>query len=118
MGDKRIALQKIERVSNGITPSYQGSISTGDVHQVNNNGKVFIQFKKANAVDCTVTFTTPGSLDGNAVADYAPICAASGGDIMVGPFDPAIYNKIGTHDLEFAVSNIDGLTLGAFLLEG
>ena len=116
MGDKRITVQKIKRTGDGITPSYEGSLSTGDTHQVNNDGEVFLQFKKSGAADCVVTVQTPGSVDGNAIAELTVTVPASTGDKMMGPFNPAVYNILGGHDLEFTLSNIAGLTMAAIRL--
>ncbi len=118
MADVRITVQKMKRTGNGITPSYQGSLSVSDTYQVNNNGKVFLHFKKSASVNCTVTVITPPSLDGNAVADLAVVVPATTGDKMFGPFDPAVYNVLGGHDLEFTLSDIDGVTMAAVLMEG
>lgn len=118
MADQRIVVQKLKRTGDGITPSYEGSLSTSNVYQVNNAGKVYLQFKKSAGTVCVVTVITPPSLDGNAVADLTVTVPADTGDKMFGPFDPSVYNVLGDHDLEFTLSNIAGLTVGAFLLEG
>ena len=117
MADQRIVVQKLKRAGNGITPSYEGSLQTSNVYQVNNDGRVFLQFKKSQATDCVVTFRTPGSVDGNAIAELTVTVPASTGDKMIGEFDPTVYNVLGAHDLEFTLSHISGLTVGAFLLE-
>ncbi len=118
MADVRITVQKIKRSGNGITPTYQGSLSASNTHQVNNNGKVFLHFKKSASVNCTVTIITPRTIDSNAVADLAVVVPATTGDKMMGPFDPNIYNVLGGHDLEFTLSDVDGLTMAAVLLDG
>ncbi len=118
MADLRIVVQKMKRSGDGITPTYQGSLSASNTHQVNNNGKVFLHFKKSAAVNAVVTVITPPSLDGNAVADLTVTVPANTGDKMFGPFDPSVYNVLGGHDLEWTVSDVDGLTMAAVLMEG
>lgn len=113
MADITIVVQKLVRGA-GLTPAYLGSLSASNTYQVNNNGKVFLHFKKTNAVNCVVTVVTPRSSDGNAVADYAgTTVVGSTGDKMIGPFDPKIYNKLGFHYFEVTLSDIDGLTMAA-----
>lgn len=110
MADVPVTVQVISR--SGITPTYAGSLSTSNVYQVPNNGKVFLQFKKAQATDCTVTFRTQGTVDGQAVADRTGTVPASTGDKLFGPFPTSVYGRT----LEVTLSNIDGLTMAAFRL--
>ena len=99
--------------TNGLDLADNGGLSVSDTYRVDNNGKVFLHFKKTAAVNCVVTVVTPNSEDGNAVADKTFTVPATTGDIHVGPFDPKIYNRKGFHDFEFTLSDIDGLTVAA-----
>ena len=113
MADQRIVVEKMSR-GGGLTPTFTGSLSVSNVYQVNNNGRVYLHFKKTGAGDCVVTVVTTGSFDGNAVADYAgTTVVATTGEKVIGEFDPAVYNILGGHDLEFTLSNITGLTVAA-----
>jgi len=108
MADVRLTPQTL--VPTGITPSYTGSLSTSNTYQVRNTGRCLLHFKKAAAVDCTVTITTPKTVGGLALAEQTVTVPASTGDKMIGPFPPSIYNNsIG--DLEFTLSDIDGLSV-------
>lgn len=99
-------------VTTGLNPTYAGSLSTSDTYQCDNDGKVWIHFKKANAVDCTVTFLTPATAgrDGLAIAELTVTVPASGGERLVGPFEQQIFNN-SSGKLQWTLSDVDGLTM-------
>lgn len=99
--------------TNGLDLTDTGSLSISDTYRANNNGKVMLHFKKTGAGVCTVTFVTPNSEDGNAVADKTVTVPATTGDIHVMGVNPKIYNRKGFHDFEFTLSDIAGLTVAA-----
>lgn len=115
MADIAVTVQK--PVKAGITPSYAGSLSTSNTYQVPNTGRTLFHFKKSAAVDCTVTFKTPRTVNGLAVAEDTKTVPASTGDKLYSGFDPATYNVPGTNYLEFTLSDVDGLTFAAFEVE-
>jgi hypothetical protein len=110
MADVAINPQDITRAS--ITPSYTGSLSVSDTYTVTNNGRVFLHFKKTGAGNCTVTITTPETVDGLAVADRTITVEATTGDRMVGLFPGLHYNTSGS--IRFTCSDITGLSVAAF----
>ena len=112
-------LQRIVRSGSGLTPVYTAVADIADTHEVNNNGKTtFLQFKKSGAGNAVVTFQTPGTVDGNAIAELTATVVATTGDKMIGPFARDVYNVAGQQFLRWTVDNITGLTVGAFYLEG
>lgn len=111
MPDVRVNPQQID--ADGIAIAFAGSLSTSDTYLVSNDGRVILHFKKSAAVVCTVTVDTPGSVGGLAVAQRTITVPASTGDIEAGPFPPDLYNQPGANDLEFTLSDIDGLTVAA-----
>ncbi len=113
MANRRFTPEQLVR--GGLTASYNSSILTPDTHQVANNGRVFFHFLKSGAGSCNVTFTTPGTVDGLAVADRVVVVPATTGDVFIGPFPQTIYNN-GVNDIEFACSEVTGLTIGVFRL--
>lgn len=117
MADITDTIQKVTRSGSGLTPSYTAVADTADTHYVNNDGKVFLHFKKTGAGNATVTIATQVTLDGNALADLTATVVATTGDKMLGPFDPAIYNVPGTHNLTWTVDDNTGLTVAAIKLE-
>lgn len=108
MADVNLTVQEITRA--GIDLADTGSLSTSDTYKVANNGRTFLHFKKSGAGACTVTITTPGTVDGLAVADKTVTVPATTGDVMVGPFPRQHYND-GSGLLSFTVSEITGLTV-------
>lgn len=94
--------------------TYNGGLLTADTHLVANDGKVLLHFKKSGAGACTVTFTTPGTFKGKAIADPTVNVPANTGDVFVGPFDKDLYNDAG--DLKFTVSEVTGLTVAVLHL--
>lgn len=93
-------------------PSYTGSLSTSNTYFVENDGRVFLHFKKTGAGACTVTMVTPGTVEGVAIADPTFTVPATTGDVMVGPFPRAPYND-GSNKLSFTCSEVTGLSVAA-----
>ncbi len=106
-------LQKLKRSGSGLTPSYTAVADIADTHQANNNGKMFLHFKKTGAGNAIITIQTPGSQDGNAIAELAATVVATTGDKMIGPFAPRIYNQFGQNYLQWTTDDITGLTVAA-----
>ena len=61
--------------------------------QVTNDGHTILEFKNTNAATRTITVQTPGTVDGNAVADPVATIAANTGDLIFKPFAPTFYNQ-------------------------
>jgi hypothetical protein len=112
-----ITLTPQEVGRSGITPTYTASgasplLNVVDTFTFNNTGKEFLHFKKTGAGACTVTFVTPGTVDGLAVPDRTLVVPATTGDVMVGPFPPSVYNSsAGTTLAGFTVSEVTGLSV-------
>jgi len=104
-------------VKGGIAATYTGVLLVPDTHLVRNNGKTFLHFKKAAAVDCVVTVQTPPTVAGLAVAEQTFTVPATTGDIFAGPFPPSIFND-SIQDLRFTLSDVDGLTVAVLKLGG
>jgi hypothetical protein len=113
MADVELTVQDCR--ATGITPSYTGSLSTENTYQVQNNGHVFLHFKKSGAGAATITITTPKTVGGLAVADQTISVPATTGDKMIGPFPPSIYNDA-DGILEFTSDEVTGLTVAAVRL--
>jgi hypothetical protein len=113
MADVSLTVQ--DCVVTGLAPSYTGSLSTENTYQVQNNGRVFLHFKKTGAGECTVTITTPVTKGGLAVADRTLTVPATTGDKMIGPFPPSIYNN-SSGLLEFTASEVTDLSVAAVRL--
>ena len=108
MANVRLTPQAIN--SAGIVPTNNGSLSVSDTYLVSNNGRVMLHFLKTGAGACTVTVTTPGTVDGLAVTDRTITVPATTGDRMHSKFSPDVYNDE-NGDLAFTLSEITGLTV-------
>lgn len=111
MADVRVEPERI--LPAGLAATYNAGLLVANTMQLRNTGRTFMHFKKSAAVDCTVTIITPKTVGGLAVAEQAIVVPATTGDMFMGPFPPNIYNN-GDGDLEFNVTDVDGLT-AAFL---
>jgi hypothetical protein len=105
MADIDLSTQNLLR--SGITPSYTGSLSTGNTYHIVNNGRVFLHFKKTGAGEATITIPTTKTLDGYTVQDQTFAVPASTGDVMAGPFPVGLFSK----DLTFTSNEITGLSV-------
>ena len=94
----------------GRTPTRNAGLSVADTYLVRNNGRTLLLFEKTGVGACTVTVETPVKSAGLDVAERTFIVAASTGDVIAGPFPPAIYND-GKDDLRFTLSDIAGLSV-------
>lgn len=113
MADKRIAVQALSRA--GLEATYEGSLATADTHQVNNDGRTFLHFKKSGAGNAVVSLILVKTVDGVTPAAKTVQVDATTGDVMIGPFPPGIYND-SNHDLEWTVNEVTGLTVAAIRL--
>lgn len=88
----------------GLVPSY-GAVDQANGEVFVNTGKEFLLVKNGDGSDHTVTITTPGTIDGQAIPDLA-VVVTLGEERCIGPFPKAIYNTTDTGqtpDLENAV---------------
>jgi hypothetical protein len=107
MAETRLTPQDLS--DQGITPSYTTSLSDSDTYLVNNDGKVFLHFKKTGAGDCDVTIQTPATVHGLAVAERTVTVPATTGDKMIGPFPPSVFND--GQDVKFTLSEVTDLSV-------
>lgn len=104
-------------LKSGLAATYLDSgaspkLNVTDTFTFNNTGKEVLHFKKSGAGACDVVISTPGTVDGLAVADRTVQIPATTGDKFIGPLPPSVYNTPGTDLLAgFTVSEITGLTL-------
>lgn len=106
-------LTVVNVVKTGLTTSYTGSLdlTASETYKFRNNGRVFLHFKKSEATAASIVIVTPHTVAGLAVADLTVAVPASTGDVMIGPFPPAIFND-SSGDVSFGIgTNVDGLTV-------
>lgn len=120
MATVTLSVQDITRA--GVTTTYttngaSPALNTSDTFTFTNTGKEYVIFQKTGANPCTVTFDTPGTIDGLAIAQRTVTVDAGSGDAIAttsveicGPFPPANYNSPGTSMLSgFTLSEVTGL---------
>lgn len=72
----------------GITPTYNSASGGGDKFPAGDD--IEVEIVNGSGGSLTATFTTPGNVGGNAIADLA-ITVADGARKKVGPFPRSIY---------------------------
>jgi hypothetical protein len=87
MARETLAIQTL--TSSGVIPAW--STPTVDGFKVSNDGMTHIHVKNGNAATCTVTVTTPTTVDGLAVADRTIAILTTAEKEFVLP--PTFYNQ-------------------------
>lgn len=82
-----VGTQRITR--GGVAPTYAAASAGGDSFTPGDS--TFLHVKNANAAACTVTFVTPGTVEGLAVADMTATVPATNGDLMIGPLPASLF---------------------------
>lgn len=98
-----------------ITPTRNGSLSAADTYVFANDGKVILLAEKTGAGSCTYTVATPRTIGGLAIADQTGTIAATTGDKVLGPFEPATHNDT-NGDASITFSEATGLTVAVVRL--
>lgn len=76
----------------GLAPTYAAAtVTDGDAFA--NDGNVLVHVKNTNAATRTLTIQTPAKVAGVDVAEVTVTIPANTGDVMIGPFDPSIFNQ-------------------------
>lgn len=83
-----LATQQI--VIGGLKPIF--TAANADGHAIENDGSMVLYVKNGSGVSINVTAVTPGTVDGNAVADRV-VAVPAGEDRIIGRFLPAVYNQ-------------------------
>ena len=109
-----LALQTIS--PSGIVPAY--TAANVDGHSVSNRGSQFVHVKNGGAASINVTFVTPVTVGGRAVADDV-VAIAAGAEKLIGPLAEAVFNQqsgtdVGKVYVDF--SAVTSVTVAAFTL--
>jgi hypothetical protein len=76
----------------GLNAAYQAAIADG--HMFANDGRQLLHVKNSDVADRTLTFPTPATQDGLAIADQA-VTVPAGGEQFIGPFPGRTFNQSG-----------------------
>lgn len=110
MSDVRLTPQDLDTAGQAVTRT---AVSTGNTYQVLLNSRgTTINWRKTGAGEATITITTPGTVDGLAIADRTIAVPASTGDVVARFFPDPYANSSG--DLEFTTDEGTGLTAAVF----
>ena len=80
--------QNITKV--GIAPTYGAPDAAGSI--IPGDGRTFLHFKNTGAV-LTVTVQTAYTPPGETLVAHTKVVPATTGDVMIGPFEPWIFNR-------------------------
>lgn len=113
MATTTLLTQAISR--SGLDPAY--TAANADGHTITNGGRMFIHVKNGDTSSKTITVTTPGEVDGLAIADRT-VTIAAGEEAVIGPFPPAIYNTDPgvTDKITVTFSAVTSVTIAALTL--
>jgi hypothetical protein len=76
--------------ASGLAPTYAAASGGGDTYSPGDH--VFAHIKNGGGASSTATFTTPGLVDGLAIADLTVSVPASG-ERMIGPLPARTFSK-------------------------
>jgi hypothetical protein len=83
---------------------------TTNTYKFLNDGKVVLNVRKTGANACTLTITTPGTVDDLDVEDRTVVVAATTGDVWITGLKPRYYSDAEGY-VAFTVSEVTGLTI-------
>lgn len=106
----RTALAVQQIVRGGLAPVYGAANAAG--HSYPNSGREFVHVKTIGT-PCNVTIITPGTVDGQAVADRV-VALLANSEAMIGPFPPDAYNQPTGDGVYLDFSAVTAVTIGAF----
>jgi hypothetical protein len=108
MARTALTVQQINR--NPLTPTYSSANGSGGNSIPNNDGQIFVIVKTVGT-GCVVTVSTPGTVDGLAIADKT-YTLGTNAERHIGPFPPNVYNQAdGSVYLDF--DSVTSVTLSA-----
>lgn len=99
-------------VRTGLVMAAEAANAEGDYFH--NDGRTFLYVKNAHTGDWVVTFDTPGSVDGLAIAQRA-VTVADATEVLIGPFPPNIYNDANSR-VQVTYDGVTALTVEAIRL--
>lgn len=96
----------------GLEATFASAAGGGDTFK--NDGRTFFEVNNGSGGDITLTFTTPGTVQGVAIADPTVVVTA-GERRHIGPFDPSIFNN-SSGLVAVGYSGVTSLTVAAIRL--
>ena len=111
----RVAVANQDVVAGGLEATFTNA--TGDDQEFDNDTgqRTFIWVKNADGSDHDVTIITPGTIDGNAVADLT-VTVTAGEERLIGPFPAGVYNQA-DNTVQIDYSATTGMSCAVITLE-
>lgn len=113
MGTTSISAVTIDR--DGASEATPTSLNNSDTFQVLNTGRTLLHFLNTGS-EAIITFITPVTTSGLAVADVAVTVPATTGDVFVMPVPSNIFNN-GSGYTQFTCDQATGVTCAALELD-
>lgn len=110
-----LTIKEVKRTGLDIS----GALQTPDGVNGNkfaNDGRTWLRVKNASGSPITVTVETPGSVDGQGIADLAVSVPATTGDVLIGPFT-GNFHQPGTSDVYATFSAVTSVTVDVYRLK-
>ena len=103
-------------VQGGVDPTFYSSSTTpsltnGDAFTFPNNGQAFVHVSNGGTA-CIVTFDTPITIDGLAVANRQ-VQIPGNSERMIGPFRPDVYNN-DDGEVSLSINNVVNVEIAIF----
>lgn len=87
----RATLTPQDVVRTGLTHTF-AAVDAANGNAFVNDGKTVLYVKNGGVGSTNVTISTPGTVDGLAIADLV-VAVGNGVNKLIGPFPPGIYNQ-------------------------
>lgn len=104
----RTALTVTDISRTGVDSAATLEAANSDGEKFYNNGRVFLEVLNTNASDRTLTFQTPRTVDGLAVAEHT-VTVSQNERMFIGPFPTATFNQTST-DAGMVYVDFDAVT--------
>ena len=105
----RATVPRVTRVGLTAAGAYTTAVIAGTTYYIiKNDGKTFFRLYKTGANACVVTFYTQAYMRGLALTAPTVSVPATTGDVLVGPFEPTVFNDA-NGDMQFSFSEVTAM---------
>jgi hypothetical protein len=112
--DTAISVQQAAKTGLTLSPTNTGLVA-GNTYQFRNDGRTFLLFVKTGAGASSIAVGVQQTVAGLAVSSATFSVPATTGNVVAGPFPPAIFNDA-NGDTHFSISDTVGLSVSAVKL--
>jgi hypothetical protein len=112
--DTVLTPQVASKAGISITPTNSGLVANVN-YQFRNDGRTALLFTKSGAGACTVSVGAQATFGGLAVSSQTITVPATTGNVIAGPFPPAIFSDA-SGDVHFTMTDTVGLSVSVIKL--